>query len=141
MRASSSDVMRRWFQEVWCEGRPDAITALFPPDGLAHGLGAEPVKGPAAFLEFWKGFHSTFSDIHIAVDDSVDEGDNIYVRCTARMKFKGKPVVLSGGCQARIVGGRIAECWNTWDFVTLMVQMGALPADVVGRAFSGAKLA
>jgi hypothetical protein len=27
--------------------------------------------------------------------------------------------------------------WNNWDFVSLMVGMGALPADVIPRAFAG----
>ena len=54
MATKASAVMHRWFREVWCEGRPDSIRALFPPDGLAHGLGSEPVRGPEAFLAFSK---------------------------------------------------------------------------------------
>jgi len=139
MATKASDVMRRWFQEVWCEGNPATIAELFPAHGLAHGLGAEPVRGPEAFLEFWRGFRATFRDLHIRVDDALDEGPMTYVRCTARMKHANTPVVLAGGCQARIEDGKIAECWNTWDFVTLLTQMGALPPDVLGRAFAGGR--
>ena len=137
MATKASDVLRRWFREVWCEGRAEAIAELFPPHGLAHGLGAEPVRGPEAFLGFWRGFRATFGDVHIGVDDVVDEGRTAYARCTARMTYGGRPVVLTGGCQARVEDGRIAECWNTWDFLTLLVQMGALPADALPRAFAG----
>ena len=137
MATKSSAVMHRWFQDVWCDGRRDVIAELFPPDGLAHGLGPEPVRGPAAFLEFWNVFHATFQDIHIRVLAEVDEGPMTYVRCLAKMTFRGAPVTLEGGCLCRIVDGRIAECWNTWDFVGLMVGMGTLPADVVPRAFAG----
>lgn len=137
MESKSSAVMKRWFQEVWCEGKVECIAELFPADSLAHGLGPEPVRGPAAFLEFWRTFHATFTDIHIGVLAEVDEGPFTYVRCVARMRFQGRPVTLEGGCLCRIREGRIAECWNTWDFVGLLVGMGTLPPDVVPRAFAG----
>ena len=137
MATKSSVVMRRWFQEVWCDGRSATITELFPADGIAHGLGPEPVTGPAAFLAFWTVFHATFTDIHISVESEVDEGPMTYVRCAARMKHRGRPVELRGGCQCRIEGGKIRECWNTWDFTGLLVAMGTLPPDVVARGFAG----
>ena len=137
MPTKSSAVMRRWFQEVWCDGRPEAIRELFALDGLAHGIGPEPVRGPDAFLTFWNSFRATFSDIHIAVHAEVDEGPLTYVRCTARMKFQGRPVTLEGGCLCRIQGGQIAECWNLWDFTGLLIGMGALPPDTIPRAFAG----
>ena len=137
MSTKASAVMHRWFQEVWCDGKPESIRALFASNGLAHGLGPEPVRGPDAFLGFWNGFRRTFSDIHIRVLAQVDEGPLTYVHCTARMKFRGRPVTLEGGCMCRIEGGQIAECWNNWDFVSLMVGMGARPADVIPRAFAG----
>ena len=31
-------VMRRWFNEVWNEGREAAIDEMFAPDGVAYGL-------------------------------------------------------------------------------------------------------
>ena len=139
MSTKSSAVMHRWFREVWCEGKPGSVHALFPADGLAHGLGPEPVRGPDAFLAFWTSFRATFTHVAIAVLDQVDEGPLTYVRCRADMRFEGRPVTLEGGCLCRIRGGQIAECWNTWDFVGLMVGMGALPADVVPRAFTGAR--
>ena len=137
MRARPSAVMKRWFQEVWCEGKASTIAELFPADSLAHGLGPEPVRGPEAFLAFWQAFHATFQGLHIAVLAEVDEGPLTYVRCAATMTFRGRPVSLEGGCLCRIRDGRIAECWNTWDFVGLLVGMGALPPDVVPRAFAG----
>lgn len=137
MATKASAVMRRWFQEVWCEGREASIAVLFAADGLAHGLGPTPVKGPQEFLAFWRTFRATFSDLHIGVLAEVDEGPLTYVRCLAKMTFRGKPVALEGGCLCRIERGQIVECWNTWDFVGLLVGMGALPADVVPRAFAG----
>jgi hypothetical protein len=141
MTTKSSAVMHAWFRDVWCNGRPEAIHELFAADGLAHGLGAEPVRGPAAFLTFWHAFRATFSNIQISVLAEVDEGPLTYVRCAATMQFRGRPVTLDGGCLCRIQNGQIAECWNTWDFTSLLVGMGALPADVIPQAFGGATFA
>jgi hypothetical protein len=139
--AKPSDVMRKWFEEVWCRSRGDQIAEMFAEDGLAHGLGAEPVKGPAAFREFWKRFNEIFKNIRIEVRGAVDEGEQCYVRCTGRMTFRDKPVVLDGGCLATVRGGKIREVWNLWDFLGLLVSMEALPPDAVERAFGGQKAA
>jgi hypothetical protein len=135
--AKSSVVMKRWFDEVWARGRDEAVDELFAKDGLAHGLGDAPVRGPAEFRAFRDAFRATFRDVAIEIESTVDEGPMTYVRCVGRMTYQGKPVTLRGGCQCRIEGGKIAECWNQWDFVGLLVQMGALPADALARAFAG----
>ena len=31
-------LVRRWFEEVWNNGRADAIPEIFGEDGIAHGL-------------------------------------------------------------------------------------------------------
>lgn len=139
MTTRASDVMRRWFRDVWCEGRPEAIQALFAPDGLAHGVGPAPLRGPQEFLGFWRGFRATFSDIHIEVLDALDEGPRTAVRCVATLRFQGRPARLEGMCVATIEGGKIVECWNTWDFLGLLVGMGTLPGDALPRAFAGAR--
>jgi hypothetical protein len=137
MATKASVVVKRWFQEVWCDGRAETIRELFATDGLAHGIGPEPMRGPDAFLAFWNGFRATFSDIHVAVHAEVDEGPLTYVRCTATMRFRGHPVALDGGSLVRVHQGQIAECWNLWDFAGLLVGMGALPPDAIARAFAG----
>lgn len=136
-----SDVMRRWFQEVWTEGRERAIDEFMCPTCLAHGLGAQPVRGPAEFKGFWRQLRSVFSGIRIEVVDALDQGDRCYVRCQATLRFGARTVHLPGGCISRIEGGRISECWNTWDFAVLLTEMGALPPDAVNQAFQGRRLA
>ncbi len=47
-------LVRRWFKEVWNEGREATIDELFAESGLAYGLGdgeAE-VRGPAQLKPF-----------------------------------------------------------------------------------------
>src|SRR6516225_5224563 len=85
---SSADLkylVRRWFDEVWNQGRQDTIDALLTSDSIVHGLSdasGQPVHGPAGFRTFYDRFRSAFSDIHIAIDDMLAEGDKVCARFT-----------------------------------------------------------
>lgn len=132
----ASDVMRRWFTEVWTNSNGEVIEELFPIDGIAYGLGP-PVQGPTAFRAFWYQLHATFSDIEVKVVECVDQGDRCYVRCEGSAIFEGKTIPLNGGCLCRIEDGMIREVWNYWDFVGTMEQMGALPESSFVQACNG----
>lgn len=52
-------LMHRWFEEVWNQGRADAIDEMFAEDGLAYGLpteNGEPIRGPKDFRCFFSSF-------------------------------------------------------------------------------------
>jgi hypothetical protein len=54
MTETNKALVRRWFKEVWNEGRESTINDLFAESGVAHGLGdreAE-VRGPAQLKPF-----------------------------------------------------------------------------------------
>ncbi len=89
MRQENEALIRRWFEEVWNQGRTEAIDEMFAADGLAHGLsdeGNKPLRGPAAFKEFHAKFREAFPDIVVTVEDTIGEGDKIAARCTVRGK-------------------------------------------------------
>ena len=46
---ANESVVREWFRRVWNQLDVNAIEELFAPDGVAHWLDAQPVRGPAAF--------------------------------------------------------------------------------------------
>ncbi len=134
---SASDVMRAWFQRVWCEGDESAIDELLAPDGEVFGLGPEAVIGPEGFKGFWNAIRSQFDDIHIEVVDAVDQDEMTYVRCEGDMRFGGRDVKFKGGAQCRVEAGLITRAWNYWDSVGFLADMGALPADAFPRACQG----
>ena len=47
MSAANKALMRRWFEEVWNQGRPDAIPEMLAQDGIVHGL-SEDAANPCA---------------------------------------------------------------------------------------------
>ncbi|HKO95778.1 MAG TPA: ester cyclase [Pyrinomonadaceae bacterium] len=131
-------LLQRWFDEVWNQGRTEAIDELFAADGIAHGLsGAEesPMKGPAGFKPFHQVFRGAFPNIEVIVEDMIAEGDKVVARCSVRGKHAGDhlgiaasnaPVDFDGIAIVRIVDGKIVEAWNNFDFMKMNRQVGLL---------------
>jgi steroid delta-isomerase-like uncharacterized protein len=129
---------RRWFEEVWNQGRAATIDELLAPDGVMHGLGdgGRDLRGPAAFREFYQPFRAAFPDLKFTVEDVVGEGDRIAVRVSGRarhtgdgmgLKATGRSVTLSAIAIARWKNGKIAEGWNEFDADGLMRQLTGPP--------------
>jgi steroid delta-isomerase-like uncharacterized protein len=131
-------LVRRWFEEVWNQGRESTIDELFLPDAVAHGLGDSEadVRGPAEFKVFVKNMRSSIPDTHVRIDDIICEGDRVAVRVTLEgthtgdglgVPPSGRKVSIQGMVIARMEGGRIVEGWNSYDQLGLLRQIGALP--------------
>ena|ERR1700742_929912 len=138
MTTPNDTVQHRWFEEVWNKGRADAIDELGAPDVLGHGLvdaDGNEVRGVEAFKSFYEKFRSAFPDIQITVEDTVSEGDKVLARCHVKATHTGeglgfpptnKPVDFTGMCLIRIENGKIAESWNSFDFLTMFQQLGVI---------------
>jgi len=131
-------LIRRWFEEVWNQGRADAIPKMFAEDGIAHGLSDDvnaPLKGPGGFLPFHAQFREAFPNIEVVVEDQIAEGDTVATRCSVRGKHAGDslgfaatqlPVEFTGVTITRIKDGRVIEAWNNFDFMQMYRQLGAI---------------
>src|SRR5688572_198944 len=124
-------VVRSWFQEIWNEGREDAIGRLADDNFIAHG--APSLRSVADFKVLYRQFRQALSDIDVTVDHTVTQGEYCagYCRVTARHTgdgFGGAPtnqeVVFDGVVMARVRDGRIVEAWNCFDFLSMYQQIG-----------------
>ena len=138
MSEENKEVLRRWFEEVWNNGRADVIEELFDENGIAHGLSddpSKPIKGPRDYRPFYTIFREAFPNLKIVIEDMVAEGDRVAARCSARGKHEGElrgraatqaPVEFTGMTIVRIENGKIVEAWNNFDFMTMYKQTGHL---------------
>ena len=131
-------LVRRWFEEVWNKGRADAIDEMFAADGIAHGLSDDPytpLRGPAGFKILHEQFRGAFPDITVVIEDMIAEGDKVAARCSVRGKHAGDhlgvtatnaQIDFTGMTLMRIKDGKIVEGWNTFDFMRMNRQIGAI---------------
>jgi len=136
MAQAGETLLHRWFEEVWNQKRASTIDELLADDALGHGLigpDGKEVRGPTAFKPFHQHFCSAFPDIHIAVEEVLQDGDRLVARCSVTGTHRGsnlpmaatnKPVSFTGICIVRIEDGKIAEAWNNFDFLTMYQQLG-----------------
>ncbi len=137
MSTNAKQMVHRWFDEVWNNGREDTIDELFAANGVTYGLGEIPdTHGPQEFKVFFRNLRETFPDIHIAIQDSVAEGDKVAVRVEITgthlgnglgIPATGKKISVQGICVIHAAGGKLVAGWNSWDQLGLLRQLGAIP--------------
>lgn len=139
MAFDAPDVLiRRWFEDLWNQGREETIELLIAPQAKLFGLagGGVAVTGPQEFKPFFRQFRAAFPDITITVDRTVAEADLVVAHCRVTGTHSGdglgtpatgSKVEFTGMCMARFSGGQVVEAWNSFDFLTCYQQVGLLP--------------
>jgi len=124
------------FDEGFAIGNDAIVDELCSPDlveyqfGLA-GAGAEAIAHVKAAI---RDVHGAVPDIRFTIEDSVVDGDRVWVRVRGRGTntgpFFGPPsgrrVDIMVFDQARVVDGRIVEHWGVPDRFALLAQTGVL---------------
>jgi steroid delta-isomerase-like uncharacterized protein len=135
MSVETKAVARRFFAES-ASGAADA--ALIAPDLIYHGppmIGE--LRGRDAFVQVLDLFRRAFPGFTTTIEELVAEGDLVAVRHTHhgvhRGEFNGIPpagreIHVTGIEIVRVRDGQVAEFWHLDDFLTLLQQLGALPA-------------
>ena len=140
MSTENKALVRKWFEEVWSQGRADAIDTMLADNARIHGLGPG-VQGPDEFKAFHAAYCNAFPDVTITVDDVIAEGDMVAARWSGRATHSGdglgfaatgREAQFSGMTFARIQNGKLVEGWNNFDQLGMFHQLGVvnLPAAV-----------
>ena len=140
MSLENKTLVRRWFEEVWNQGRVAGIDEMLADDAVIHGLGAN-LQGPAEFKRFHSAYRNAYPDVTIDVDDLVAEGDMVAVRWSAIGTHRGdglgfpatgRRAQFTGMVFVRIKDGRLVEGWNNFDQLGMLQQLGivSLPSAV-----------
>ena len=148
--SANKAIVRRWFEEVWNQGREETIDELFATHGIGYGLGdtEAPVHGPAEIKPFVRNLRGALPDIHMKIEDSIAEGDKVTVRITVEGTHKGgqlgvaptgRRIRIEGIVVIRIANGQLVEGWNSWDQLGLLRQIGALPVQKGPDQFTSAR--
>jgi predicted ester cyclase len=119
------------------ELRSKTIDEAFEPDVLIRTPLPLQSTGSQAIKEVFATLHQAFPDLHVTVEDLVEEGDKVVGRHTVTGTHlgeylgtapTGKSVTYNEIFIARFVGGRVAETWGVVDVLSQMKQIGLIPA-------------
>jgi steroid delta-isomerase-like uncharacterized protein len=150
MSEANKALAKRWFEEVWNQGRREAIRELLAPDAVIQD-GEEAAVGPEGFYPFFDRMQEAFSDHRLICHDFIAEDDMVCVRWSSTMRHTGnglgvpptnRTVQITGMSVVRIAGGKFVAGWQNWDMLGLMQQIKDEPvaptyiAAEVGRAGS-----
>lgn len=136
------EIARRVLEDPW-RGKLDDVLELVGDDYLGHAPGLpEPIRGKDGFREFANSYLKAFPDGSITVDAQIAEGEFVATRWTARgtntgelmgMPATGKQVTVEGMTYSRIADGELREGWLSWDSLSMMQQLGAVPEAAPAR--------
>ena len=136
-------LMRRWFQEIWNEGRTEIVRELLAPNivGIGTAEHDSPISSPDDFLQLVATMRGAFPDMRFTVEDAFGEGDRVCVRWSMKathtgdhlgIAATGKPVTINGVTIVKFEDGKIVAGWDNWDQLGLLVQIGVVsPAEFV----------
>jgi steroid delta-isomerase-like uncharacterized protein len=136
LQEQNKAIARRAFEEILSGGRFELAAQLYAKDFINHGIHRDAsLEEDQAAL---KGWHQAFSDITIVPEKLIAEDDLVTIYWIARgtntgtgngLPATGKKAELAGITIWRIVDGKIREEWSAFDQLSMMQQLGLLPAN------------
>ncbi|WP_221392839.1 ester cyclase [Dyadobacter sp. NIV53] len=127
MRNLKSTLLYNWFEDVWNKDDENAIDRLMTDEAEFHGIDSNNgTKGAADFKLFFRDFSKQFKNIRIDVEEVISQDDMEAARTVihAIEADTNKPILFSGICMVRVEDGKIAEAWNSYDFLSVHLQLG-----------------
>lgn len=125
MATSARDLGKRWFEQVWNQGRREAIAEMMAADAVVHD-GEMVTVGRTAFYSFFDRMMATLSEIHVNVEDKLC----VRWTCTARhtgdglgIAPTGQTVHITGISIMRHADTMFVEAWQNWDMLGMMEQI------------------
>ena len=136
LQEQNKAIAKRAFEEVLSQGYFELAEQLYAKDFVNHGLhrNATLDEDQAAL----KGWHQAFSDVAMVPEKLIAEGDLVAIYWLAHgtntgtgngLPATGKKAELAGITIWRIVDGKIKEEWSAFDQLSMMQQLGLLPAN------------
>lgn len=127
---------RRYFEEVWNQGKVAALDELLAPEYVNHTPSTpNPPPGPAGLKPIVLGMRTAFPDLHYTIEDIVATDDAVVMRVHMTGTHRGdlfglaptgKPVSVEQINIEHIRDGRIVEHWRITDELALMKQLGVV---------------
>ncbi|MFN0154941.1 MAG: ester cyclase [Gaiella sp.] len=134
---ANKDIVRRLVDGVWRDRNLAVVDELVAPGYVGHDPSQpEPIRGRDGYKQNIGIYQAAYHDAAITIDHQLAEGDYVVTRWTGRgthtgelmgISPTGKEVTVSGITISRIEEGKVAEAWELFDALGMLVQLGAVP--------------
>ena len=131
---SNTDLIRRWFEEVWHKRRPEAIDEFVEAHSVCHAEQG-PVTGPEQFRQqVYFPMTAAFPDLVVNVDEVIESGDTVVVRWSVKATHSGdalgfaptnRNVSFSGMTWVRFKNGKFLEGWQSSNIPVVLHELEA----------------
>jgi steroid delta-isomerase-like uncharacterized protein len=135
MSQSNKDIARAYLEQVWNRWQFDRFDEFVAEDVVFHDRSGD--QGRAWMKETLAALREAFPDEQTTIEDEIAEGDRVVQRFTTTATHQGefngipatgKRIVLPSIYIFRLADGKIVEVWAQTDGLTMMQQLGVIPA-------------
>ena len=140
-QATSNKATLRRIEDAVSSGDAEVISKmideLVEPDVLIHMPLPIEATGAQALKQVWTMLLRGLPDLHLTIEDLIEEGDKVVMRNTVTGTHQGeymgipptgKTVTYNEIFIFRFAGGRMVEVWGIVDVFSQMQQLGVIPA-------------
>ena len=133
--AENKAVASRVLLEKMGQGRFDIQPELYGPGFVAHGFGRNYTLAEDEASA--RQLRAAFPDLVVKVDRIIAEGDMVALHWSSSgtntvavpgFPGQGKRATVDGMSFFRFADGKIVEEWSTYDNLTILKQLGLIPA-------------
>jgi steroid delta-isomerase-like uncharacterized protein len=136
-------IIRRFSEEILTEKRLDVVDQLVARDYVDHAALPGQAPGLEGAKQKWAMWLAAVPDLRTTIEELVAEENTVAARWTAEGTHQGELLGIpptgqrfrfSGISIFRIRDGRIVEQREEWDRLSLLQQLGAIPARAASAA-------
>jgi steroid delta-isomerase-like uncharacterized protein len=122
---------KAWFEDVWNRRMADVIDERMAPECFGPMEGAH-ISNREGFKEARAFLLDLFPDLHVVVEDTVADGENVVVRWNATGTHRGNGLGFAatntetsfrGMTWLKVREGRIVQGWDSWNQGALVEQL------------------
>ncbi|MFC7226726.1 ester cyclase [Salinirubellus salinus] len=127
------DIVDRLTEAVWNRGDRDALDRVLAADSVLYLDSARELRGRDAYWKFVQRYREGFPDLRLTVEETVSEGDKVFLRQRLRgthdgrfldVEPTGETVDVARMVVHHVDDGRIVETGVVEDTIRLLHQLG-----------------
>ena len=140
---NNKQIFERAMAEVFGQGRLEAVDQFFSSDFKEHEEGPGKDRGREGLKEIVRTIRGAFPDLQVDIEAISEDGEQTWARVTFSgtntgelMGFppSGRKATWTAIDQCRYAEGKLVEHWGVVDLLSMMHQIGIVPAPQSSKA-------